>query len=65
MLIFSDGSTVKTGELPDDAKKGLEIRFTPRSVRWLIFAVTDVKRGTPNVGLAEIAVFRANHPASR
>jgi len=28
-------------------------------VNWLIFVVTGVKKGTLNVGLSEIAVFKA------
>lgn len=59
MLIFSDGTTVPVGPLPDDAAKGVEIRFSPKKVRWLIFAVAGTKPGSPNIGLAEIAVFRA------
>lgn len=59
LLIFSDGTTIKTGELPDDGKKGLEIRFAPKKITWLIFAVNEVKPGSPNIGLAEIAVFRS------
>jgi hypothetical protein len=59
MLIFSDGSTISTSELPDDGKKGLEVRFPARKIHWLIFAVTGAKKGSPNIGLAEIAVFRA------
>jgi hypothetical protein len=59
MLVFSDGSTLTTGPLPDDAKKGLEVSFEPKTVNWLIFVVTGVKKGSPNIGLAEIAVFKA------
>ncbi len=59
MLVFSDGTTIKTGELPDDAKKGLEITFEPKSVKWLAFIVTSAKPESPNIGLSEIAVFRA------
>ncbi len=59
MLIFSDGSTIRTGGLPDDAKKGLQIRFPARKVNWLIFAVDSVKDKTQNIGLSEIAVFKA------
>ena len=59
MLIFSDGSTIRTGALPDNAKKGLEVSFEPKTVKWLIFAVNGTKPGTPNIGLAEIAVFSA------
>ncbi len=61
MLIFSDGSTLPVGQLPDDATKGVEIRFEPKKVRWVIFAVTGVKPGSPNIGLSEIAVFRARN----
>jgi hypothetical protein len=60
MLVFSDGSTISTGALPDNAQKGLEISFAPKTVRWLIFAVNGTKPGTLNIGLAEIAVFSAN-----
>jgi len=59
MLIFGDGSTIATGPLPDDAKTGLEVRFPAKRVRWMLFAVTGVKPGSPNIGLSEIAVFRA------
>lgn len=59
MLLFSDGSTLATGALPDDARQGLEVSFPPKTVKWLVFLVTDVKRGSPNIGLSEIAVFRA------
>ena len=59
MLVFSDGSTLPVGALPDDAAKGVELRFPAKRVRWLIFAVTGVKEGSPNIGLSEIAVFRA------
>lgn len=58
LIAFSDGTTVRTGELPDNAKQGLEIRFSPRRVRWLVFAVHEVKPGSPNIGLSELAVFR-------
>jgi len=59
MLIFSDGTTIKTGELPDDARQGLEVKFPARKVKWVIFAVTETKPGTMNIGLSEIAAFRA------
>jgi hypothetical protein len=58
LLVFSDGTTIRTGELPDDAKTGLEVRFAPRTVRWLLFVVTEARRAA-NIGLSEIAVFRA------
>ena len=59
MLVFSDGTTITTGPLPDDAKAGLEVSFPPKTVNWLVFVVTAVKQGSPNIGLSEIAVFKA------
>ena len=59
MLVFSDGSTLTMGELPDDARRGLEVTFPPRTVTWLAFIVTGAKKGSPNIGLSEIAVFAA------
>ena len=58
-LVFSDGSTVSVGELPDDASAAKEVSFAPKEVRWLVFIVTSVKPETQNIGLAEIAVFSA------
>lgn len=58
-LFFSDGTSVPTGELPDLAKQGAEIKFPPKRIRWLVFAVNEVKPGSPNIGLSEIAVFRS------
>jgi hypothetical protein len=57
MLVFSDGSTLPTGALPDDARQGVELTFPPKTVNWLLFVVTGVKKGSPNIGLAEIQVF--------
>lgn len=59
MLIFSDGSTVSVGQLPDDASAAREVTFPEKKVTWLMFAVTSVKPETENTGLAEIAVFSA------
>jgi len=56
-LIFSDGSKINVGELPDDASAAKEITFEPKEVTWLKFVVTSVKPETQNIGLAEIAVF--------
>jgi hypothetical protein len=57
MLVFSDGTTMNVGPLPDDAGKGLEISFEPKKVDWLTFIVTQTRQGSQNVGLAEMAVF--------
>jgi hypothetical protein len=59
MLVFSDGTTLATGTLPDDARQGLEISFEPKTVNWVIFVITGVKPGSPNIGLSEIAVFKS------
>ena len=57
-LEFSDGSTIKLEKpLPDSAVSGVEIAFPTKAVNWVKFTVTGVKDGTPNVGLAEFAVF--------
>ena len=45
--------------LPDNAKKGIEVKFEPKTVKWLALMVTGVSPTTQNVGLSEIAVFRA------
>jgi len=56
-LIFSDGSTLNIGELPDDASAAKEISFPAKEVTWLMFIVSSVKPQTLNIGLAEIAFF--------
>lgn len=56
-LVFSDGTTIKTGELPDDATKGLEVKFAPKRINWLIFVVEKTKGTAKHIGLSEIAVF--------
>ena len=62
MLVFSDGTTLATGALPDDARKGLEVTFPPKTVTWVAFLVTGCKKGSPNIGLSEIAVFARQQP---
>lgn len=57
VLLFSDGSTIPVGALPDGTAKGLEVRFPKKKVSWLIFAVTGAKSAGANTGLTEIAVF--------
>ena len=58
LLVFSDGTSLRTGELPDEAKQGLQIKFAPKRITWLVFVVNEVQPGSPNIGLSEIAVFR-------
>ena len=57
LLVFSDGTTIRTGALPDDAKKGVAFEFPPKTVRWVMFTVEKVNKGGCHVGLSEIAVF--------
>ena len=58
-LTFSDGSSIDTGELPDDASAGREVTFSRRTITWIKFTVTGVKTGFGNIGLSEMGVFRA------
>jgi hypothetical protein len=58
VLLFSDGSAVKVGELPNDAKSAREVSFPAKQVRWIVFAVDSVSPETSNAGLAEMAVFK-------
>ena len=57
LLVFSDGTTIRTGALPDDAKKGVAFEFPPKNVLWVMFTVEKVNKGGCHVGLSEIAVF--------
>ena len=56
-LRFSDGSKIPVGTLPDDGRRGLEIRSPARTVTWLEVRVTATKNDHPFIGLSEIAVF--------
>jgi hypothetical protein len=56
-LTFSDGTSIKVGELPNDGEKGIEIKFQPKKVNWAKFTVTETSPETVNVGIAEICVF--------
>ncbi|HOW84594.1 MAG TPA: hypothetical protein P5119_04480 [Candidatus Aminicenantes bacterium] len=57
-LLFSDGSSVKVGELPNDARSAREIVFPAKRVSWVVFAADTVSPETSNAGLAEFAVFK-------
>jgi len=61
MLLFSDGSAVRVGKLPNDAKTAREVSFPAKTITWMIFAVESVSKETRNAGLAEIAVFKAEY----
>ncbi|MDH4271582.1 MAG: hypothetical protein OEW18_06355 [Candidatus Aminicenantes bacterium] len=58
VLLFSDGSAVRVGELPNDAKACKELSFPAKTIMWVVFAVDAVSTETTNAGLAEMAVFR-------
>jgi hypothetical protein len=58
MLLFSDGTAIRVGELPNDARSAREIVFPPKTVSWVVFAVDTVSPETANAGLAEMAVFK-------
>jgi alpha-glucosidase (family GH31 glycosyl hydrolase) len=57
-IIFSDGSVVPFGELPNDGKNAVNLSFTSRKIRWLRVEITGVTPTTQNAGLSEIGVFR-------
>ncbi len=57
-LVFSDGSAVPFGELPNDGKIPAIVTFAPKQVRWMRVEIGKVKPGTKNAGLGEIAVFK-------
>ena len=56
VLLFSDGTSVTVGALPN-AGGPLVINFSTRSITSLQFTVTAVSSSTGNVGLAEIQVY--------
>ena len=60
VLEFSDGSKIELAmPLPDNAARGVEISFPHKTVSWVKFTVTGVKKDSPNIGLAEFAVFQS------
>ena len=66
MLLFSDGSHIMVDRaLPNDAKEGLEISFPPKKVEWVKIVVINTKTGGQNIGLAEVAVFKASKKISQ
>jgi len=55
---FNDGSSVEVGELPNDGKAPLQVKFAPRTINWMEIEVTKVGPQTRNAGFSEIAVFK-------
>jgi hypothetical protein len=59
-LEFSDGTKIELEKpLPDTATSGVEIAFPAKTASWVKFTVNGIKKDTPNVGLAEFAVFKS------
>ena len=58
-LEFSDGSKQDVGTLPNDATSPAIASFPKKTVQWVKFTVTAVGPQTGEMGLSEIAVFKA------
>ena len=56
---FSDGSSETFGPLDNAAAVGTAVAFPPKTVTWLKVTLTAVSPETVNIGLSELAVFRA------
>lgn len=56
-LIFSDGSTLDVGALPNDGRTPAEITFPEKQITWVKFEVLKVSPTTKGRGLSEFAVF--------
>lgn len=54
---FSDGSTERAGELPNDGLVPLKINFSARTISWLDIVVTATGSRNKNAGFSEIAAF--------
>lgn len=55
---FSDGTSIMTGELPNDGKTPCELNFPAKTITWMEITVAEVRPNTKNVGFSEIAVFQ-------
>jgi len=58
-LVFSDGTTIAVGALPNDGQTPAEITFPAKTITSVRFEVTGVRKGTEHAGLSEFQVFRA------
>jgi hypothetical protein len=56
---FSDGTSVPFGALDNEAAVGTQIKFEPRTVKWIKINLTAASAKTENIGLAEVAVFKS------
>lgn len=58
-IAFDDGTGLDVGELPNDGKTPVELKFPAKTIRSMAFRVTGVSDTTQNAGISEIAVLRA------
>lgn len=58
--VLLDGNTqIVFDALPNDGKRGVEIHFPEEKISELMVVVTNVREGTINAGLSEVAAWRA------
>ena len=50
VLLFSDGTAIRVGELPNDARSAREIVFPAKTITWVVFAVDTVSPETVERG---------------
>jgi len=65
VLLFSDGSVIKVGPLPNNGRAAREISFPSKTILWAVFVIDAVSPETRNAGLAEFAVFQADEAGSQ
>ena len=54
-LLFSDGTSLPVGQLPNDASSGYTVSFAEKTITWVKFTVT--KAVGYNIGLSEFQVI--------
>ena len=54
-LLFSDGTTLPVGQLPNDASSGYTVTFAEKTTTWVKFTVTSAAGF--NIGLSEFEVI--------
>lgn len=57
-LIFSDGTSLSVGALPDSDRTPWEIKFPAKTITSVTFRVTGMKPKSEHAGLAEFEIFR-------
>jgi hypothetical protein len=59
IITFSDGSTIPVSQLLNDGSEPLALHFPAKTITSLTLKITGVSNDTQNIGLSEIAVFKA------